>query len=322
MWTTQGPPRVAAFGKIPRIGDFLRVGSVGPSGEAFKQWMEHGLGFAESGTDGSWLRSYQAGATYAFVFRPPSPGDMLVGVIKPSVDSVGRRFPLAVYAPAFLDVRVPWPHVLPIVFGDFLDAAATVLQRADSVSDAAEMHALLQQLPPPHRGDGDLHASEYDAWAASTAIAHAWGVVYGAEQAVSAAQAVHTIAEAVAPFRGDYAPRTKLGLRLPLGPGGVAAAVLWLDTIGRLAQTPGLVRNCFWCFDGTSGSAIVQLGDVPASTLAQLWAPNADSEHLCDLTSPSAIDVARYLTRLPGPLCEALQSSRALVREFLERLSV
>jgi hypothetical protein len=212
--------------------------------------------------------------------------------------------------------------VLPIALGDFFDAAATLLLEADSVTGIADMQAALRGVPMPHLADAERSAQEYESWAASTLLTHAWSVVYGGDQAMSVPRAVHTISEAVAPFRGEESPSTKLGLRLPLGPGGIAAATFWLDTVRRLARTPAEVRTSFWCFDGTSGCALVQLGDTPAASLAELWSPDTNSEYLCDLTMPTSVDVGRFLNRLPPHVAEALQSPNALVRDFLDRLTV
>jgi hypothetical protein len=209
-----------------------------------------------------------------------------------------------------------------MALGEFLDAAAGALFEADVVSGVAEMQAVLRQVPAPHLGDAERNAYEYDAWAAGTPLAHAWSVVYGGESALSAPRAVHTISEAVAPFRGEEAPATKLGLRLPLGPGGVAAAAFWLDTVRRLARSPAEVRTCFWSFDGASGCAIVQLGETPLSVLAELWSPDPNSDYLCDLSLPTSVEVGRFLTRLPAHIADVLQSPQALVRDFLERLVV
>jgi hypothetical protein len=197
-----------------------------------------------------------------------------------------------------------------------------LLLEADNVTGIADMQAALRGVPPPHLADADRSAQEYEAWASSTLLTQAWSVVYGGDQAMSVPRSVHTISEAVAPFRGEESPATKLGLRLPLGPGGVAAASFWLDTVRRLARTPAEVRTCFWCFDGASGCALVQLGDTPAATLAELWSPDTNSEYLCDLTMPTSVDTGRFLNRLPPHVAEALQSPNALVRDFLDRLTV
>jgi len=327
MYNTLTPPSgspVVVFGKTPRMGDFLRVGRRGPAGDALEQWVEQGLAHAEAKRGREWPAIYAAGATYAFIFRPPRASNVretLVGVMKPSVDSVGRRFPLVVYAQCLPRATAPWPHVLPMALGDFLDAAATLLFEADSVTGIADMQAALVRMQPPQVTAGDRNAQEYDAWAAGTPLGHAWNVVYGGDP-MSAPRAVHTIIEAVEPFRGQELAATKLGLRLPLGPGGVAAATFWLDTVRRIARTPQEVRSCFWSFDGQSGCAIVQLGDTPGSTLLELWSPDPNSEYLCDLVVPTSVDVGRFMSKLPPHVAQAFQTPNALVRDFLDRLTV
>jgi type VI secretion system protein ImpM len=208
-----------------------------------------------------------------------------------------------------------------MALGDFYDSAATLLFEADAVTGPADMQAALRRLSPPQLATADGHAREYEAWAAATPLANAWGVIFGGAGGVSAPHAIHTISESVGPFRGEESPSTKLGLRLPLGGGGVAAGAFWVDVVRRLARSPAEVRTCFWSFDGMSGSAIVQLGDTPGSTLTELWSPDANSEYLCDLTTPASVDAGRFLTRLPRHIAEALQFPQVLVRDFLDRLS-
>jgi type VI secretion system ImpM family protein len=327
MWQTgshnTAPVQVSAFGKIPRMGDFVRVGSRGGAGESLEQWVEQGLSLAESKRNPAWPVNFASGAPHAFIFRPPRASnvkDAIVGVIKPSKDAVGRRFPLVVWAPAIPRSSVPWPHILPMALGDFFDAAATLLFDADAMANASEMQTALAKIPPPHMADADRNAEEYEAWATTTPLEQAWNVVFGGGQTMSQVRAVHTISETVAPFRGAEGASTKVGLRLPLGPGGIAAAAFWLDTVRRLARSPSEVRTCFWSFDGATGTAIVQLGDTPGTTLAELWVPDTNSEYLCDLTAPASVDVGRFLTKLPPYLAEALQTPGVLVRDFLDRL--
>jgi type VI secretion system ImpM family protein len=328
MWQTgshsASQVQVSVFGKVPRMGDFLRVGARGPSGDALEQWVEQGLTLAESKRNPVWPTLFASGAPYAFIFRPPRATtlrDAVVGVIRPSKDAVGRRYPLVVWSLAIPRSTVPWPHILPMALGDFFEAAANLLLEADAVAGAADMQAAMARVPPPHLADADRNAEEYEAWATTTPLEQAWNVIFGGSQGMSQVRAVHTIAETVAPFRGAEGASTKVGLRLPLGPGGIAAAAFWLDTVRRLARSPQEVRSCFWSFDGTAGSAVLQLKDTPGSTLAELWAPDTNSEYLCDLTVPASVDVGRFLTKLPPQVAEALQTPGILVRDFLDRLT-
>lgn len=327
MWQTHGPSSApaagtVAFGKIPKMGDFLRVGQVGRGGESLHDWIEQGMASAEGKRGAAWATAYAAGAPWAFLFRPPPSAnapEALVGVMKPSVDAVGRKFPLVVFAPALPRPVAPWPHVLPMVFGDFLDAAATVLLASDSLTSAADMQNALRSVPAPVIGDAEPTAREYEAWTAATPLQHAWAVIYGGS-GEAAHRAIHTIVEAVAPFRGEVAPQTKLSLRLPLGAGGAAACALWIDIVRQLARSLSEVRTCFWHTDGVTGSLIIQLGTTPASSLGELWAPDTGSDFMCDLTVPASVDVGRMLGRLPPPIAEVLQAPQALVQDFLARL--
>lgn len=320
-----GAPQVLVFGKTPRMGDFVRVGFPGPAGEFLEEWVQQGLASAETKRALAWQQGYSSGSTHAFVFRPPRGArsrEVLAGVIRPSVDAVGRRFPLLAYATALAAPEVSWPHVLPMALGDFFQAAATAIFDTDAVTNANEMRGALGTLAPPGLSQVEPSAREYHAWSTRSTLASVWSVVFGDANPYAAARAVHIIADALAPFRGEAMAATKLALRLPLGAGGVASALFWLDVVARLARTPMEVRTCFWSFDGTSGSALIQLGDTPASTLGELWAPDADSEYTCDLTVPVGPEAASSLHSLPPHVAEALQAPYVSVRDFLDRLPV
>ncbi len=320
-----GTPQVLVFGKTPRMGDFLRVGFPDTAGEALEEWVHQGLAAAETRRAQAWQQEYPTGLTHAFVFRGARGArsrEVLAGVIRPSVDAVGRRFPLLVYAPAMPAPELAWPHVLPMALGDFFEAAAIAIHDSESIGSVAEMRGALGPLAPPALSQIEPSARDYHAWSMRSTLSSVWSVVFGDANPYMPARAVHVIADALAPFRGEPMAATKVGLRLPLGAGGVASALFWLDVVARLARTPLEVRTCFWSFDGTSGSAIVQLGDTPASTLADLWAPDPDSEYLCDLTAPAGPEAASFLSALPAHIAEALHAPYVSVRDFLDRLPV
>ena len=238
---------LVVFGKAPWMGDFVRVGAPGRAGEALEQWVEQGLSRAESRLGASWASAYAHGSTHAFVFRAPrgvGPRETLAGVILPSTDAVGRSFPLVVYWPVPL-VRgeFQWPHVLPMALGDFFDTAAEALHGVAGLSGPADLVEALRPLRLPELDRAEFEARDYDAWTSNAVLAQAWSVVYGEASHVLAPRAIHVIAEAVAPFRGEAAPATTLGLRLPLGSGGVAAAAFWLDVVRRRAW-PRRWKNC------------------------------------------------------------------------------
>jgi hypothetical protein len=43
------------------------------------------------------------------------------------------------------------------------------------------------------------------------------------------------------------------------------------------------------------------------SSLSQLWSPDPDSDHVCDLTVAASIDPSRFLSRLSPPVAQVAQ---------------
>ena len=87
----------------------------------------------------------------------------------------------------------------------------------------------------------------------------------------------------------------------------------------------GLPRKC----ERASGASTARVAaqsysweTPPPAASPSCGSPDANSEYLCDLTVPASVDVGRFLTKLPGPLAEALQTPAGLVRDFLDRLTV
>lgn len=123
--------RVGCFGKIPTQGDFVR---------------HHAEPFVYAGLD-RWLQEGIATLTRTGVELSPSrflflAGDaMLGGVLVPSRDRVGRRFPLAVFV-VVANAGDPAP-LSPLLLGDFMTAAEAV---ADVAVRGMDLTALRQHV--------------------------------------------------------------------------------------------------------------------------------------------------------------------------------
>ncbi|MEI7893895.1 MAG: type VI secretion system-associated protein TagF, partial [Myxococcales bacterium] len=236
------------MGKIAQVGDFLRFGTVDEPVPAFESWVEHGMAHGEGKHGAVWQSLFAAGPIHAFVFRPQrqaphsvralfpmgrvEPG-VLVGVLKPSQDAVGRKFPFAVYASVPERALAAAPHVVPIALGAFLDAATRVLLDGEHCG-AADTNAAVGSLEPPRLEDAGDAAREYEHWTRSNWVGAVWSAIFGNASPPQALFVLQTMLDAVAPFRGQEQPSTKLALRLPLGPAGAAAAAFWLDAIRRI----------------------------------------------------------------------------------------
>src|SRR5262249_48093807 len=162
----------------------------------------------------------------------------------------------------------------------------------------------LSHLLAPHLFEAQNR--DYDAWVENTYLTQAWTAVFGPDVGSRPFHCVQTITEAIAPWRGREEPPTPLSVRLPLGYGGGAAGAFWVDIVRRAAGWRATVPTLFWAFDDSSGEVLVQLGEVPPSSMAELWQPDANSDHVCDLTRPTSVDSSRFMEQLSQPLAAVL----------------
>ena len=310
--------KVGAYGKTPFGADFLFSGPIDPDVQAFRAWLEDAVGWASVHQPQLWPTALHDNRVFGFVFRGPS-GNMLVGALKPSVDAVGRHFPISVYVSAASSTLHDKPQILPLSFGDVLQYAA------DAVLTAHVQQAVLGLEVALNQGsvvlsNVDTDASEYAAWRETTPLVTAFDAISGASGRGSAAQILHTICEAIGPFRGQETPKTPLSVRVPLGGSGAGAAAFWIDVVRHAAGWRRTVPSVFWSFQGGSGEALVQLGDVHPSSLSELWLPDPESAVVCDLTRVSTTDSARFLPLLRPAVAAALTRPDARVIDLMTAL--
>lgn len=85
------------FGKIPALGDFasrrLSPGFI----SSWDAWLQHGLEASRTSLKEGWLDVYLNGPLWSFFLMPGVCGDPAwAGTMMPSVDKVGRHFPLTI----------------------------------------------------------------------------------------------------------------------------------------------------------------------------------------------------------------------------------
>lgn len=89
-----------AFGKIPSVGDFFRISA--PSGfvQTWDEWLQKCLVSGAHTFGSRWDELYMSVPIWRFCLSAGLAGpDKIMGVLMPSVDRVGRRFPLTLMAP-------------------------------------------------------------------------------------------------------------------------------------------------------------------------------------------------------------------------------
>ncbi len=303
--------QVSGFGKVPALGDFLRTPS--PSGEmmAFERWLTTAMETGEARVGAAWKSAFAAGAPHAFIWSgtlEKKTRGLLVGVIVPSTDSVGRSFPVVICAPVPLAAFGASAHLAPFLLHGFFQHAAAAAGRAARTRSQAEFQAQVSSVPPPSLGGVSSALARYEAWANSQVASELWASVFGNDAERATRSALYLVVESTAAYRGQEAPPLSLGLRVPLGVDTQSVAALWLDVVRSAAGWKTTVPTLFMSLVAAP-RALIQLGaEAPASVLADLYLPNADSNAVCDLTSatgtmpselPSAVVRAVACTSLP-----------------------
>lgn len=85
------------FGKIPAVADFIQFGLPVDFVQAWDGWLQAGILAAQTRLGETWAECYNSAPIWRFSLPPGMAGAAaMLGVLMPSVDRVGRRFPLTV----------------------------------------------------------------------------------------------------------------------------------------------------------------------------------------------------------------------------------
>ena len=94
-----GGVRVGLFGKLPARGDFVRAGLPGSFIEPWDAWLQRALDAARRTMGERWLPAWLDAPVWRFSLAPWVCGQgAVLGLMVPSVDRVGRYFPLTLAA--------------------------------------------------------------------------------------------------------------------------------------------------------------------------------------------------------------------------------
>jgi type VI secretion system protein ImpM len=98
---------VGFYGKLPSHGDFLRRRVSDAFVDAWDAWLRECLAASRSALGARWLDVYLTSPAWRFVCAPGACGPApLVGLLAPSVDQVGRYFPLTLVSELPEDVSL------------------------------------------------------------------------------------------------------------------------------------------------------------------------------------------------------------------------
>jgi type VI secretion system protein ImpM len=140
------------YGKLPCRGDFMQRRVPQSFVDSWDAWLQQGLHASRQQLGPQWLEVYLTSPVWRFVLDEGVCGAMsYAGVMLPSVDRVGRYFPLSLLTP--LEPASSLLEVACGAAGAWFDAAEGLARRALEANDLdleafdAEVEALAQRLP-------------------------------------------------------------------------------------------------------------------------------------------------------------------------------
>jgi type VI secretion system protein ImpM len=99
-----GKPSIGFFGKLPVMGDFVTRRLPLALVEKWDSWLQDGLARSRELLGEQWLKAYLVAPVWRFCLQPGVvDAGAWCGLMFPSVDRVGRYFPLAMFAPLARD---------------------------------------------------------------------------------------------------------------------------------------------------------------------------------------------------------------------------
>jgi type VI secretion system protein ImpM len=278
--------RAGMVGKAPCHADFLRINAGSSLAFQFHRWLADGVETARA------ARCGLPSGTVSFLFTAPKEKNVLLGVLAPSVDGVGRDFPLAVFTELPAPPAAHRLSLLPAVFRPFLTAGASLLRAAASM-DLPELTRRVDTLPQP--GQEELGAAERHL---RNLLAETRGpelldpLNRPGEVPGSPYYAFHTFRTACAGERHRQQTLANVILECPLTP--ALGPVAWLELATRLLRWSSVPPALAWCEDGEP-RLLLCLGTMAGDVFLHLASPTHGSSHLWPLrtTRSAAIDQAR-----------------------------
>jgi type VI secretion system protein ImpM len=105
--------RCGLYGKLPAKRDFVAVAVPRAFLNVWEPWLQGGVSASRSELGGAWQAAYLSAPIWRFWLGREICGATIIGAFMPSVDGVGRYFPLTILASADAGSAIPPPEFDP-----------------------------------------------------------------------------------------------------------------------------------------------------------------------------------------------------------------
>lgn len=139
-----------AFGKMPSVGDFFRLNTTPAFVQAWDGWIQKSMLDMSQTLGDRWDALYMSSPIWRFCLSAGLAGPQkIIGVLMPSVDRVGRRFPLTLMAPMHAEGLALLTHFRETELFRQLEDLALAALEDDMTRD--KLSEGLSRLPVPPR---------------------------------------------------------------------------------------------------------------------------------------------------------------------------
>jgi type VI secretion system protein ImpM len=136
------------FGKLPSKRDFIAIGAPAPFLAAYEPWLQGGLTASRLELGPRWQDAFLNAPIWRFWLGRAYCGETVAGAFMPSVDGIGRYFPLTVFAIAAPGAAIPPPELDPQEAW-FAQAEDFLLQSLEPEASFETTSQRLAALPAP-----------------------------------------------------------------------------------------------------------------------------------------------------------------------------
>ncbi len=264
------------FGKLPTVLDYVRIHHDSPAAIALDEWLSKAL------QDLTVAGQTFSSARYRFLFAPQGCAHALLGVLGPSKDRAGRKFPLSVFT------RLPVRAIArsfasaPRAASAFFAAADSLLDEAATLSreDAADK---LAALPTPSAQDFDSQGDALRSQLAERSFAAFSGSLFAGQPSAAEAalsRAVSTLAQV------RMAPGERVNV-LDCPVNEEQDVLAWLALTQSMLSWSQEVPSLFWTTRSEPGRLLIALGAPPPALPLWLADKKKKSERLVALAGGS-----------------------------------
>jgi len=315
------------FGKLSTHGDFFRYNATGTAVQAFDKWIQEGIYLAQRQFEQEWEAIYSGSSAYHFLFYPREADQFLVGILCPSRDRSGRKFPFVISAKigkSFLDQKLVF--LAPLVFGQFLGRTWTFLGTLSLDFDQKQIDGDIEDLGRHIRIDIQNSGAEFESFLAKTSQGEFWPRIFSHFDDPRKFLILKNLVECAYYLRARRGLSVSFGLRFPLSSKEEDWAInicFWIHVYSLIFGHLDIAPVYFWKTRDWAGPNFLYFFFQKPSPkfFSYLVNPDPAYEGIYRLEEGDGEDAVEAYQHLHRDCRSALESEDLTLKKLMDRIS-